>query len=303
MTLPNFLIIGAQKSGTTTLFQYLNQHPEICMSTVKEPCFLALENDPLDYHGPRDQPWFREVAVLRLEDYQALFGDCAETRAAGEGSTLYLFHPSAPAAIHSRIPDARLIAMLRNPVDRTYSAFLHRVRTGREPFADFKLALEDEARRIEEKWEPFWHYKRNGLYALHLSRYLEYFPMNQMRIYLYDDFERDPQQVVADALEFLGVDPSVPIDTTKRYNESYVPRLRLLHRYVLARQSPVSVVLRPLLPDIVKAKVAGPLQELNASKSIPKMSSEIRRELVEYFRADVLQLQQMLDRDLSFWLE
>ena len=164
VALPNFLIIGAAKAGTTSLYRYLEQHPEVYMSPVKEPKFFALGGERLDYRGPGDEARMRGASVTSLEDYRELFRGVSTETAVGEASTLYLYSERAAARIKHHVPDVKLIAVLRNPVDRAYSDFLHLVRDGIEPLTDFPQALEAEESRIRSRWAPMWHYRRRGFY-------------------------------------------------------------------------------------------------------------------------------------------
>lgn len=142
MTMPNFLIVGAQKAGTTSLHYYLKQHPQIYMRPRKEPHFF--EGMHWDFY----RPGRIMLAVTDLADYQALFEGVTDEKAIGEASASYLYSPKAPTLIKRSIPDARLIAILRNPPDRAYSNFLHCVRGGRESIVDFAEALRVEEERI-----------------------------------------------------------------------------------------------------------------------------------------------------------
>ena len=145
--LPNFLVIGAAKSGTTSFFTYLGQHPDIFISPVKDPNFFAFSGEsPLDYHIS-DIPWVLG-SVRKIENYKALFSRATFHSAIGEASGTYLFHPRAAERIYRFIPDAKLIAILRNPVDRAYSAWLMHQRRGKEkrPFQEILAMNEQPAR-------------------------------------------------------------------------------------------------------------------------------------------------------------
>src|SRR5918997_468574 len=153
MTLPNFLIIGAMKSGTTALYYYLEQHPQIYMSPVKEPNFFCSGG----------QEGWESKSVTRIRAYQYLFKDVSDEKAIGEASHCYLYEPQAVARIQEHLPDAKLVAILRNPVDRAYSHFLHMVRNGTEPLTDFGQALEEEEIRADPH-RRFQDYIGRGLY-------------------------------------------------------------------------------------------------------------------------------------------
>lgn len=216
--LPNFLVIGAAKAGTTSLYRYLEQHPEIYMSPIKEPNFFALEGQPLDFCGPGDAQYIRRFSVTDRAAYEALFAGVQDEVAVGEASALYLYSPAAPVNICRYAPQMKLIAILRHPVERAYSAFLHLLRDEREPTTDFGCALEDEEARVRGGWEHIWHYRRMGFYAAQLGRYYRHFGRDQLRVYRYETLRDEPERLSADIFEFLGVDPSFTPDMSVHYN-------------------------------------------------------------------------------------
>ncbi len=218
MILPNFMILGAAKAGTTALYHYLKQHPEIGMSRIKETNYLALKDHPLDFQGPGDCDYIKRFTITTEAGYHDQFSDCGGKRAIGEASPLYLYDPRVATEIKRLVPNAKLIIILRNPVDRAYSAFLHLVRDHRETTRDFLTALQLEPTRIADRWEHIWHYVGMGRYAEQLTGYLQTFDREQIRIYLYSDFQREPANILADVYRFLDVDPSFQADCTVRYN-------------------------------------------------------------------------------------
>jgi hypothetical protein len=236
MTLPNFIILGAAKAGTTALYHYLRQHPQVCMSRTKETNFLALRDDPLDFRGPGDRDYIARFSVTTLDGYRDQFRGCEARSAIGEASPLYLYSPKAPRLIGEVVPDAKLIAILRDPIGRAYSAFLHLVRDGRESVLDFGEALRLEDGRIRDGWEHIWHYRRMGYYHAQLSRYYQLFDPNNIKICLYHDFKTDPVGVLRDLFRFLKVDESFIPDISTRHNDAgltperrppLLPRVRL----------------------------------------------------------------------------
>ena len=300
MTMPNFLIIGAMKSGTTALYHYLGQHPRIYMSPKKEPRFFALEGKKPDFRGPMDQERVNLESITSLEKYRALFQDVSDETVIGEASPLYLYSPEAPERIQHHIPDAKLIAILRNPVDRAYSSFMHCTRLGREPLGDFARALSEEDRRIRENWSPIWHYKRAGFYYAQLKRYLDTFDRDRIKVYLYEDLQIDPIHTARDAFQFLDVDDTYVPDTSLKYNVTGIVKNRLLHKY-LHEPNWIKSGLRPLLPATLRKRIRYNLKNRNLVK--PSLTPEVRRQLVVVYREDILKLQELIDRDLSGWLE
>jgi hypothetical protein len=223
VTLPNFVILGAAKAGTTALYHYLTQHPEIYMTPTKETNFFSLMDDRLDFRGPGDQDYISRFSITAMEEYRAQFRGRTTETAVGEASPLYLYCPQAPPRIHEYLPDAKLVAILRNPVARAYSAFLHLVRDGRETTVEFGSALREEEARIRDRWEHIWHYKRMGFYHEQVKRYYDLFDREQIRLYTYRRFTSEPLSVLQDLFRFLGVDDTFAPDLTVRHNSASIP--------------------------------------------------------------------------------
>ena len=174
MTMPNFLVMGAAKCGTDSLCNYLGQHPEIYMCSNREPNFFVVEGQSdIPYCGPGDRAVLEsfDMWVSTLDRYQSLFSEVTTEKAIGEGTTWYIYVDEAPARIQRHIPHAKLIAILRNPVDRAYSAYTMLLRDGRETIGDFAHALAAEEDRTRRNWEPIWHYVKMGFYTSQLKRY------------------------------------------------------------------------------------------------------------------------------------
>ena len=295
MTLPNFLVIGAQKAGTTSLYYYLKQHPRIYMSPVKEAHFFdADEGEQPNFRGPGRSS---TPPITSIEEYRALFRGVTGETAVGEATPSYIYTPEAPARIRRRLPGAKLIAVLRNPTDRAYSAFLHTVRSGREPLPDFARALGEEEARIRENWHPVFHYKHRGFYSDQLGRYFDAFGRDRVRVYLYEDLSEDPLGVLRDIFGFLGVDETFVPDTSVEYNASGVPRNRAVRSLVKSTNA-LAPALKRFLPFGLRQRIKGRL-----FAKPPPLLPEVREDLVEAYRPDVLRLQGLIGRDLSGWLE
>jgi hypothetical protein len=304
--MPNFLIIGAQKAGTTALYQHLKQHPDVFMSPVKEPHFFAFEGRDLDFHGPRDREILGHMVTSGEGAYRDLFAGAGGEKVRGEASAMYLYMPEAVGGIRRHAPDAKLVAVLRNPADRAYSSFLHMIRDGREPIPDFGRALAAEEERVRGNWSPIWHYRRMGFYHEQISRYREAFGPEQLRFYLYEDLEGDPEGVLRDIYEFVGIDPAFVPDVSSRYNVSGIPKNKLLHalhRFLL-RPNPVKAAFKPFFPKKLRRRmVEGSLNTLrNRNLVKPPFPEKVRRGLIEGYREDILKLETLIGRDLSGWL-
>lgn len=297
MTLPNLLVIGAAKSGTTALYHYLNQHPQVYMSPNKEPNFFAFEGQQVAFRGPGDRKMV-ESTITTLEAYGEEFAAVSNEIAVGEASPWYLYSPQAPQNIKRHIPEVKLIAMLRNPVDRAYSSYLHVLRDARETLT-FEEGLLAEEERIERGWEFIWHYKQAGFYAAQVERILTLFSKDQVRFYLYDDLLADPEKLLKDVYTFLCVDTGFVVNnTSQKFNATGVPKNRLLGRLLL-QPNPVRSVAKYVTPERMRSSINHSLYQRLLSK--PVLSEETRKRLSSAYEQDILILQDLLDRDLSTW--
>ena len=308
MTMPNFFVIGAQKAGTTSLYHYLAQHPQVYMSPVKEPCFF---NHKIDPDGKVIEERFGNSGQRRsrfsdIEDYRALFRGAKDEMAIGEASPPYIYAPGTAERIQRYVPEAKVIAILRNPADRAYSAFLHAVHIGKEPRTDFAQALLEEENRIRENWHYTFHYRSRGFYYAQLRRYYEVFGREKIEIWLYEDLQKDPAGVAQSIFRFLGVDDAFIPDTSSKHNTSGVPKSTIARATIRTMDTIASAFLEtftsaskvyPLL-----SKMRHGVQSRIVAKP-PALDPKTRAELIGGYREDILKLQELIGRDLSTWLK
>ena len=302
MTLPNFLFIGTGKAGSTSLYYYLKQHPEVYMSPIKETNFFSYEGGRPDFCGPGDRKSdAHHNTIISIEDYIKNFQGANGEKAIGEVSPSYLYIPQAPSRIKKYIPEAKLIVILRNPIDRAYSNFSGLTKVGREPNADFLQAVKEEDLRIAENWAPTWHYINNGFYYVQLKRYFDLFDRERFKIYLFEDWISNTIEVLQDIFTFIGVDNSFVPDISKKHNVSGKPKNKLLHKY-LTQPNPLKTSFKKVIPDALSQKLGGGLRSYNLQE-IPKLNSDVRYQLIQIYREDILKLQNLIDRNLLNWLE
>ncbi len=297
MTLPNFLIIGAAKSGTTSLHAYLGQHPQIYMSPLKETNFFAFDGHKPNFGGP-DGDVFNRDSVYQIEDYLRLFAGRTDEIAVGEASPRYLGAEGAAARIRHRIPEARLIAILRDPVDRALSTFAMRKRDGWEPCATLDQAIADEPRRVEQRWGS-GIYLRPGFYARLLQPYFEHFGADRIRVSLYDDLLAAPDRLLEDLFEFLGVDRGLRPVMTQRLNVSGVIKNPVM-RMIWTRTHLLQNLVRPVLSKAARQRVSRFFTGLEKER-VPVLPDQ-RERLIDHYRDDIEKLQDLIGRDLSTWL-
>lgn len=316
LQLPNFLVIGAPRSGTTSLYEYLNAHPEIYMSPVKEPDMFA--RDSLDrFHKPEASGVSslaeREKCRQELEEdfrsYSALFDAARSEPRRGEASAIYLASPTAAQHIRRYIPDAKLIAILRDPSDRLHSHYLHarRIRgEGRGERPGEAREFEAAVRQAGEHGCPSKvttsaeEWVRSGFYFRHLTRFRAVFPAQQLRVFLFEDLLHDPQGLMAEIFRFLEVDASIRPPTTTAFNATVRPRHAGLFRFFTTRNALMRFARRHS-PTRLRAVAMRTRNRLLGSKK-PALDPELREKLIGIYRQDIEQLQDLLDRDLSAWL-
>ncbi len=215
MPLPDFLVIGAPKAGTTALHAALDRHPALYLSPVKEPKFFLTDGPPPTRGGgPGDVTTWREH-VWRREDYEALFAPAAAGLLRGESTPFYLYDRQAQRRIRELIPSAKLIAILRDPVERAHSNWAHLWSAGLDPEGDFVRACADEDRRIAAGWAQFWHYTRLGRYGEQLEHLYLSFPREQVLVLRYRDLVDAPTRTLDRICTFLGVPPGVVTEVPK----------------------------------------------------------------------------------------
>lgn len=301
MTMPNFLVIGAGKAGTTSLDEYLKQHPQIYLSPVKEPNFFALEGEKLDFRGIGAETRINSWSVTNIENYRALFKDAKDRKAIGEVSPLYLYSPKAPDRIKHYIPEVKLIAILRNPADRAYSAYLWLFGQEREKIKDFAKALEAEESRIQGNWEWIWHYRNLGFYYTQLKRYYDRFDREKIKIYLFEDLKNSGKDLIKDIYDFLEVDNIYMPDTSMKYAYSVIPPKNQILQDFLTQKNPLKEFLKTLLPANIRKPLSAKVYKKNMTQPL-KISKEMRQQLIEVYREDILKLEELIQRDLSLWL-
>jgi hypothetical protein len=301
MRLPTFLIIGAQRSGTTVLHYTLGRHPEIFVSPIKETNFFLFDD------AGELPSWVkageRRLAPRTLEAYAALFASATDAHLAiGEASPSYLHPPVAPR-IQARLPEVQLIAILRQPVDQAFSIFTT-WHGGSLPqpggVERFVAALASSAPGPNGVLPLAEH----GLYHRHLAAFFEHFDRSRIKVVLFDDLERDAAGLFAELFDFLGVERDFPLDPVARYNATGAARSPLLH-LALSEKPGLKRLARSLLPAGAVHRL-GRLQHRLRSANLrrpPGPSPDLRRRLTErYYARDILALERLLGRDLDAWL-
>jgi Sulfotransferase domain len=299
---PDFIIIGAPKAGTTALHSALAQHPEVFTTTPKEPKYwLCGDAPPPHWVGPGDahsqQEW-----VWRRRDYEELFRPAATHQVRGESTPFYLWSYPAHRRIAEHLPEVKLIAVVRDPIDRAYSNWMHLWSDGLEKESDFERAFARQAERIEAGWAPFWRYRDLGLYGCQLAHLYRYVDRDRVLVLRYKEIVEAPAPTVDRVCRFLGISqshvPSVPKDNSRHFAEPgwrtavFGPALRAgawLGQFAA--------------PEIWRALSVPLIAQLQAGGAHrPRLSPEARARLLPHFTEDIALLGELTGEDFSLWL-
>lgn len=283
MVLPSFFLCGAPKAGTTSVYHYLDAHPDVHMSEPKEPFYF--------YHADR----------ATLEEYsERYFGEYDGEHAVGEGTTGYMGHPEVPARIAQEIPDARLIFLLRNPIDRAYSEYWYHLQRGKyRPNTTFSEVI-----RGEDDDTLGVGIIGLGMYYDHLVRYEQHFDRSQMLVVLFDRLVSEEDRFLEDLYSFIGVDDAFVPGEMNQHNSTRYPKSMSAYQIVDALWRPV----REALPSTL-LQAAKPLRSIGkhmvygggGTEEKPEMSPEDREYLREVYREPNRKLSAWLGKDLSHW--
>lgn len=298
---PNLFVIGAAKSGTTSLHEYLDGHPQIFMSPLKEPGFFSPDAPP---------PRKRYAYTDSLDHYLTLFDEARDELLVGESSTYYLFSRKAPSLVHEFEPRSKIVAMLRNPVDMARSMHGHRFAHGNEPLDEFAAALDADS--AEDRGGPERRsvieregtYLERARYGDQLERWLAVFPREQVRVIVFEDFIASPVDEFQKLLEFLGVEPSYrPSDFGARNARHRINKGALSKAL---RSRPAAWARYRALPSLVGARRAARIGRTIGSSSLIREESasqpidpQLRARLWEQLVGDVDRLSVLLGRDMT----
>ncbi|BBH70489.1 hypothetical protein ACTI_71740 [Actinoplanes sp. OR16] len=302
MALPDFLIAGVPKAGTTALHAALVRHPGLFLPAVKEPKFFLSDGPPPTVGGPGDVQTYQEH-VWRRDDYEALFEPAPVGTLRGEATPFYLYDRSAHERIAKLIPDVKLIFLLRDPVDRAHSNWTHLWVAGLEEKAAFLEACHAEEDRKAAQWADFWHYISLGRYGEQLQHLYQHFDRDQVLLLRYRELKDDPARTLDKVCAFLGVRTGVLTS---------IPKENVNRHYV--EDTAVNRALRGLLrsggdwghhfPVPLRLAARGPLLTLLHRKkgNRPVTTPEERAELLPYFADDIALLQEVTGERYDDWL-
>ena len=287
--LPDFVVIGAYKAGTTAVDEILRRHPDIHMAAMREPNHFAFAGGRNPTHPDAAR------AVRDYESYLSLFTDAPSGAVVGEVSPAYMSVPGTAQHLHDALPDARLVAVLRNPVDRAFSDYLMYLRDGRERAPLRDALTEQEVRR--EAGSPTGYYVHTGMYAQQLRPFIEAYGRDRLHVLLSEELIGARDETLARLFAFLGVDADVRVEDSGLVNAGGLPDSRWTSLlWQLRVRTPGS--LKRLVPDGPKQAADAYLRRRLVRRS---MSDDERATLERIYAPEIEALESLLDRPLPSW--
>jgi len=299
---PDFLIIGAGKSGTTSLYHYLGQHPDIFLPKIKEPNFFAYEMHKEDDFEDESTKEHFMLSITSLKEYTELFEKAKPGQIIGENSNTYLYMPHALERIKYYIPNCKIIAILRQPAERIFSRYTHLERINQVPSNFFS--------DIFDRNSIWW--KRpdlimEGFYYRHLNKYYKNFHSDDIKVLLFDELINDPGKVLKDITDFLGADSSFKFQVNTQFNVSGRIKSKLFNKLIGHNSILISGLqtIVPVLYENIKMNSSfRSVVEKLRSKNIERLhlSEELKQRITnEIYKEDIKSLEKLVKINLKHW--
>lgn len=307
---PNFFLVGAAKAGTTSLYNYLSEHPDIYFSPLKEPNYFSTDIKPEAFSATYRKNTFLDVEqyfshshlphlqlsfVRKPEYYHRLFENVSHQKAIGEASTSYLYSQEAASNIRNYQPDARILAIIRNPVDRIISHYQMALRYG-HIHKSFREAVEEDINNPHKGWGISELFIELGMYYEQLKRYYDTFGQRKVKVLLFDDLVNEPERTIKTCHRFLGVAEQPPA-RFGQHNPARIPRYRYLNKFMT--DSGLKNLLKYVLPSALQEKLKTNMFDDGDKVHIPQQDIDFLRKI---YKTDIHQTSQLIDRDLTHWL-
>lgn len=287
---PSLIIGGASKSGTTALYYYLKQHPGACVSEKKELHFFSRPFLEAMTAGPGDKYILSEIPNS-FEQYLSYYAS-ANNRIAIDISPSYLFHYQSAMVLHELAPEAKVVFILRNPVDKAFSQYVHLLGAGRETLS-FDAALAAEPGRKAKGYSDMWLYRESGLYADALEYFFSVVGRSNVKVFYYEELLASPDVVLKEICGMVGLDTTFQFSPVHDVNRSGQPRSALVAN--LLAPNPFTFLLRRIIPMRIGRVVRKWLKDRNTGDK-PSLSASSRDELTRYYASDIARVESLVGR-------
>ncbi|NND94109.1 MAG: sulfotransferase [Flavobacteriales bacterium] len=311
----DFFVIGVVKGGTTSLYDYLNQHPELYLPPIKEinhfartdideskflPEYATDVSIDLERYFKNGMPEMVHIAHINdPNDYKKLYSPAQAGQKTGDISNSYMICPSAASAIHAHNPSAKIIVILRNPINRAWSQYLMNLRESKTETKDFIEELENDSRAVNQGWGVNHQYLELGNYSKQLKLYYDLFSAEQILPIIFEEYVKQPTIALRKICQFIGVSPEFEFDTSGKKNAASLPRNKTLNS-LLVKSGAIKLA-KDLVPRKLRQNLSGVLY---SSKNLPSLATEEISYLRGYYLSEINGLCSLINRDLtSIWQE
>lgn len=292
---PNFVVIGAPKCGTTSLYYYLRQHPDVYLPVQKELHYFSYDQLSENANGPGDKQVLNSLCANR-DEYDKHFAAVNGEQAVGDVSPSYLYY-GVQERIRQELGAVKIIAMLRNPVDKAYSQYMHLVRDQRETLP-FYEALMAEGSRRDQKWSDIWRYAESSLCTERLQAYINSFGRENIHIIIFDEFVADAGSVMRSLFKFLDIDEHAPINTGETYNRTGKARSTVVANF-LNRPNFIKSFVKRITPDAWRIALRLKVMDANTAEK-DQIAPQSAQYLQEYFAEDISKLEELMGKKLGW---
>lgn len=297
----NLFIVGAAKSGTTSLYNYLQQHPDVFLPRVKEPHFYSEveSHNPEAYLNPEKGQFYHDKVIKEKEIYFSLYRESKSQKILADASPSYLFDELAPERIFINHPNSKIVILLRDPVQRAFSHYLMDIRHGHQVEEDFLKAIKKDLNALPKKWGVAHLYIELGFYFQQTKRYIDFFGKENVKIILYDDFVQKTEEVLIDLCDFIDINKEYisRINYRRIYNE-YATYSSSLSKYILKYKNRFNIfktILPSSLINYLKERV------IFKKKEKPRLLEEEKSYLYNIYKKDIEMTEKLINRDLGSW--
>lgn len=292
---PNFLVIGAPKSGTTSLFYYIKQHPEIYLPVQKELHYFSFDKLVMNSNGPKDSQVLDGLCRTK-DEYIKHYRNVKNEKAIGDISPSYLYYETHDKIKHE-LGLVKIVVILRNPVEKAYSQYMHMVRDQREGLSFYDALLAEDERK-KNGWSDIWRYAESSLYSDRLNAFIDSFGRENVHVIIFDDFIKNPNNEVRKLFLFLGVNQNITVNTQSAYNRTGEARSIVIAE-ILGNKSRLKNIVKSLIPSSLRIKMRLKIMDIN-TKEKRGMDKASKNYLMKYFKEDMLNLENILDRKLPW---
>jgi hypothetical protein len=303
MTKPNFFIIGAAKSGTTSLGKYLNKHPDIYMCPKKEPRHFALKNGKkkVPILGPNGKKW-KVDAVHEVEEYENMFDGSSKYAVRGDNSPIYMDTSTIAARkIYRYAPDAKLLAILRDPVERSYSQYKMLLRSEKAKVSSLPKKSGSVDWSVVEEWLSDPHFVKSSMYYQRLNPFMNYFDIKNIKIVTSKSLKQDTKNLMKKIFDFLEVNEDCKINIEKEHNKGGIPRSEKIHE-IIKNENILKSTAKKTIPKSIYNKIKNLIYKSNKKKA-PKLPKRVKNRLTKKYKHDIKKLEKTFEKDLKHWLK